>query len=154
MTKAIAISHGAVRNATALLVTILASSAAAQSNLPLDRPTDQGGGIQVVCTGIGSEARSDPRWADYPLRVEVAGADGQFLGNVEVAFERDGQALVRIGCGGPWILARLSPGAYTISATYEGQTTSERVNVPDDGQGRVILRFPDAGGTVSPQHVP
>ena len=146
-------THGAVRNTAAALAALLGVSAAsAQERLPLDEPTDQGGGIQVVCTGIGSESRSDPRWTEYPLKVEVAGADGQFLGNVTVAFEREGQTLIRIGCGGPWVLARLSPGAYTVSASFEGRTVSEAVNVPPDGRGRVILRFPDAGGAVSPEH--
>lgn len=82
------------------------------------------------------------------------GAEGQFLGNVSIAIVREGQSLVRVGCGGPWVLARLSPGPYTISADFEGQTTSQRVNVPESGQGRVILRFPEAGGAVSPDHVP
>jgi len=136
----------------AVLVTAAgAVPAMAQERVPFDRPTPVGG-IEVVCTGIGSTARSDPRWQAYPLKVEVAGADGQFLANVAVAFERDGQTLVRVSCGGPWVLARLSPGAYTISATFEGLSTSERVNVPMEGQGRVILRFPQSGGAVSPEH--
>lgn len=136
-----------------VLVGLQVSPSAAQGRLDLDRPT-QAGGMQVVCTGIGSTAREDPRWEDYPLRVEVAGADGQFLGNVEIAFERDGQSLIRVSCGGPWVLARLGPGSYTVTATYEGRSTSSPVNVPGEGQGRLILRFPEAGGAVSPEHTP
>lgn len=132
----------------------IATGAAAQDRLPMDRETEQGGGIAVVCTGVGSTSRNDPRWLEYPLRIEVAGADGQFLGNVSVAIEREGSTLVRVGCGGPWVLARLSPGAYTVSAEFEGQTVSETVNVSGDTQGRVILRFPEAGGAVSPGYAP
>jgi hypothetical protein len=150
----------AVRNPSAFgvlfagMMTLVASTAAAQDRLPMDREIPQGGGIAVVCTGVGFTSREDPRWAEYPLKIEVAGAEGQFLGNVTIAIEREGASLVRVGCGGPWVLARLSPGSYTVSAEYEGETTSQRVNVPGDGQGRVILRFPDAGGTVSPGYTP
>ncbi len=140
--------------ARALLVLFAGSSAlpaSAQDRVPFDRATPVSG-IEVVCTGIGSGARDDPRWQAYPLRVEVAGANGQFLGNVSVAFERDGQTLVRVACGGPWVLARLSPGAYTVTASFEGQSASSPVNVPIEGQGRLILRFPESGGAVSPEH--
>ena len=140
--------------ARALLVLFAGASAmpaAAQDRVPFDRPTPVSG-IEVVCTGIGSGAREDPRWQAYPLKVEVAGANGQFLGNVSVAFEQDGQTLVRVACGGPWVLARLSPGTYTFTASFEGQSTSSSVNVPMEGQGRLILRFPESGGAVSPEH--
>jgi hypothetical protein len=123
--------------------------ASAQDRLPYDRPTPVSG-IEVVCTGIGSSVRADPRWETYPLKVEVAGADGQFLGNVSVAIEQDDQTLVRVSCGGPWVLARLGPGAYTITASFEEQSTSSTVNVPLEGQGRLILRFPESGGSVTP----
>ena len=134
-----------------LLAGFIAMPAAAQDRVPFDRPTPVNG-IEVVYTGIGSGARDDPRWQTYPFKVEVAGADSQLLGNVAVAFEREGQTLVHVACGGPWVLARLSPGVYTITATYEGLSTSSPVNVPMEGQGRVILRFPEAGGKVSPEY--
>ena len=120
-----------------LLAGFIAMPAAAQDRVPFDRPTPVNG-IEVVYTGIGSGARDDPRWQTYPFKVEVAGADSQLLGNVAVAFEREGQTLVHVACGGPWVLARLSP--------------SSPVNVPMGGQGRVILRFPEAGGKVSPEY--
>jgi len=144
----------ALTPATLVLLTgISAVPASAQDRVPFDRPTPVSG-IEVVCTGIGSSVREDPRWQAYPLKVEVAGANGQFLGNVSVAFERDGQTLVRVACGGPWVLARLSPGAYIVTASFEGQSTSSTVNVPLEWQGRLILRFPEFGGAVSPEHEP
>jgi hypothetical protein len=137
----------------AMAALVAGTPAAGQERLSFDQP-QQVSGIEFVCTGIGSSSRADPRWASYPLRVEVAGADGQFLGNVEIAVERDGAALARVICGGPWILARLDAGAYSVTAGFEGLTTSGDVNVPASGQGRLILRFPESGGAVSPEHVP
>ena len=33
-------------------------------------------GVEIVCTGIGQDARSDPRWNAYPLKVVLAGESG------------------------------------------------------------------------------
>lgn len=52
-------TNGAVRKifASTLLAAAFASAAAAQDRLPLDRETQEGGGIAVVCTGVGSTSR-------------------------------------------------------------------------------------------------
>ena len=110
--------------------------------------------IEVVCTGVGLSSRQDPRWSSYPLKLEVAGADGQYLGNVQIAVERAGQPIAELSCGGPWILARLEPGSYTVTASIQGESVSGGVNVPAIGQGRLILRFAGASGAVSPEHEP
>jgi len=91
-------------------------------------------GVELVCTGIGREVRDDPAWDAYALKVEVAGAEGQFLGNVEIALERDGNRVVELVCGGPWILAQLEPGAYTVTSTFEGTSRSGAANVAPSGQ--------------------
>ena len=121
--------------------------------LRFDTPTTVNN-VEVVCTGIGLSSRQDPRWGAYPLKVEVAGADGQYLGNVRIAFERAGQGVAELACGGPWILARLEPGSYSVTAAIDGASTSSSVNVPATGQARLILRFPEVGGAVSPEHEP
>ena len=123
------------------------------ARLTYDVPTSVNG-IDVVCTGIGITARNDPRWNAFPLKIEVTGAEGQYLGNVAIVIERAEQPIVELNCGGPWILARLEPGPYTATATLEGASATGTVYVPTAGQGRLILRFPDVGGTVSPEHVP
>lgn len=127
-----------------------ATMARAES-LPYDVPSTVNG-IEVVCTGIGSSIRYDSRWAAYPLKIEAVGAEGQYLGNVTIVVERAGERVVELSCSGPWILARLQPGAYTFTATYENLSTTSEGYVPATGQGRIIMRFPEAGGAVSREH--
>ena len=140
----------------AALVSSAAGFAAAQEGpvrLRLDQPETMRG-IEAVCTGIGTESREDPRWSAYPLRVEVAGQGGQLLGDVQLTLLKAGQALISVRCTGPWLLVRVEPGAYRVTADFEGRMVAANANVPARGQGRVILRVPDAGGTVSPEYVP
>ena len=122
--------------------------ARAASRLEPDKPL-QVGGLEAVCTGIGSEARQDPRWQAYPLKVEVAGKGGQYLGDVTLSLQQGGKELVAVQCEGPWILFRLPAGRYDIEAQTEGRTAKSGAFVPASGQGRIILRFPDTGGQIT-----
>lgn len=121
--------------------------------LPLDTPQTMRN-MEAVCTGIGSDSREDPRWASYPLRVEVVGDKGQFLGEAEVSVNKGKEAIIRVRCGGPWVLFRLDPGAYSITATVEGVTVTSRINVGGKTQARTALRFAGQGGAVSPEYQP
>jgi hypothetical protein len=40
--------------------------------LPFDSPVSMRA-MEAVCTGIGADARNDPRWPSYPLRIELVG---------------------------------------------------------------------------------
>jgi hypothetical protein len=101
--------------------------------------------IEAVCTGVGADARNDPRWAVYPLRIEVVGAGGEYLGAAQVTLTKDDEALASINCSAPWVLFKLMPGVYSVSAEIAGVTRAAKVNVGGSGQARVILRFA-AGG--------
>jgi hypothetical protein len=144
----------------ALASLVLISSAgwalAASDSLPpapLDTPMTMRA-LEAVCTGIGEDSRNDPRWAAYPLKIEVVGRGGQFLGDTVVTVEKDDEALASINCGGPWVLVKLMPGSYSVKADVEGVSKTARVTVTGKEQTRVVLRFEDAGGAVSPEYVP
>ena len=111
---------------------------------PMDTPMRMRA-IEAVCTGVGEDARNDPRWAHYPLRVEVVGTKGEYLGEAQVTLEKEGEALASVNCGGPWVLFALAPGAYTVSVEVAGNIRTARANVNASGQARVVLRFPDSG---------
>lgn len=134
--------------AAALWTTPFGPAMAQAERLRFDTPTEING-IELVCTGIGREVREDPAWNAYALKVEVAGEQGQFLGNVEVSVQRDSESVVELVCGGPWVLAQLEPGAYTVTATFEGTSRSGAANVAPSGQTRLVLRIPAAAGAVS-----
>ena len=141
-----------------LMVSFLCASGGAWAQdgaaaLPLDSP-QQMRGMEAVCTGVGSDLREDPRWSAYPLKVVLAGKGGQYLGEARVTVAKGGQDVMQVRCAGPWALFRLPAGAYAVRADVNGQSETGRVNVPPDGQARLILRFPDIGGGISPQHEP
>jgi hypothetical protein len=120
----------------------------AQTDLaPVDTPSTTDG-IQTVCTGGAYEARQDPRWRDYPFRLEFVGKDGQYLGDEVVNISGNGRSVV-IHCQGPWVLMNLPRGAYHVDidvadAGHKAMTLRSPVHA--------IIRFPDAGGVASIEH--
>ena len=126
----------------------LVSAWAQAERLRFDTPT-QINGIELVCTGIGREVREDPAWDAYALKIEVAGEQGQFLGNVEIVVQREEESIVEIVCGGPWILAQLEPGSYNVSASYGEESRTGAANVVPNEQTRLVLQIPGAAGEVS-----
>lgn len=106
--------------------------------------------VEVVCTGVGLDARQNPSWSAYPLKIEVAGRGGQYLGDVHLMLSQNNKTLAALTCDGPWILFRVPPGHYEVEAKTEGKTASSAALVPAPGQGRIVLRFPELGGEVPP----
>lgn len=125
----------------------------AATALPLNSPT-MVNGIDAACTGVGDDVQQDARWTAYPLKIETTGKDGQWLADADVSITRNGKDVVSVHCGGPWVLLKLPAGSYRVTAVLDGQSTEAKALVPASGQGRVILRFPNTGGTTSPQHQP
>jgi hypothetical protein len=107
---------------------------------PLNTPMGMRG-IKAVCTGVSVDERNDPRWAGYPLRVEVVNTSGEYLTDEQVTLTKNGEALATVNCAGPWVLFKIAPGAYSVSAELAGMSQESRVNVSGTGQARVILRF-------------
>ena len=100
-------------------------------------------GVESVCTGVGLDARQDPRWNTYSLKVEIAGPGGQYLGDEHLVLRQSGKDLLALTCDGPWILFQLPAGRYEVEARVGDQTVSSAAFAPASGQGRIILRFQD-----------
>lgn len=132
----------------ATLLAFAFAEAAAQEtaapSLPFDAPVSMRA-MEAVCTGIGADARNDPRWPTYPLRIELVGRAGEYLGEAQVSLNQGAEAIMSVRCGGPWLLVRLPPGNYDVTAVVENVSKTGRVTVPATGQGRLVLRFPELG---------
>jgi len=75
-------------------------------------------------------------------RIQVYGdVDGCVEGDAQVTLSKGDEALAAVNCGGPWVLFKVMPGAYGVSAEIGGITKTARVNVGGSGQARVVLRF-------------
>lgn len=122
------------------------ATAASAADVPLDSETTIAG-IGVACTGIG-ESKAEPRWQAYPVRVEFANADHEYLigATVKVA-DAKGAALFTASCSGPWLLLKFPDrAAYRVEATIDGAAAAPRsatVRAPATGQARVVLTFPE-----------
>lgn len=112
--------------------------------MPMDTPVTMNG-VETVCTGIGDEAQADPRWKAYPARIEFSNGGAQYLSGVHVSLAHDGKTISTFDCAGAWILFRLPPGEYKVTANllYEkdGQTRSMTLSPPATGQKRFVLQF-------------
>lgn len=139
--------------ATLAIAPALAQAPGAVSSLPYDTPTVVNG-IDSVCTGTGDSDENNQRWATYPVKIVLAGKGGQYLAGANVTVKQGTKALLTVNCNGPWILFRLPPGRYNLSATLNGETETGNAYASQKGQGQVTLRFLDQGGTISPQGAP
>jgi hypothetical protein len=144
-----------IRLAAVALLLAIAPSALADDATALKPDTStQVGMTEAVCTGVGLEARQNPAWAAYPLKIEVAGKGGQYLGDIRLTLRKGTATIATVTCDGPWVLFKTQAGAYRVDVETEGQTASSNAYVPDRGQGRIIVRFPLLGAEVSPKVAP
>ena len=147
----------ATRNLSALMAAALvgftAHSAFADS-IAMDQPV-QMGTVETVCTGIG-DAKDDPRWPSYPIRVEFSNGGAQYLAGAHVTLTSGGKLsgmapkprhrrhksasadafipasmsssapLATFDCLGSWVLFKLPAGTYTVTASLSSTPGPER----------------------------
>jgi len=136
--------------AAAVAMGLAGGSAAQEIEGPIQKvPLDQTitvGGVQVGCTGIGSDQRDNPRWKGFPVRVEFAGPGGEYLGNEVLSLSSaGGRHLATVSCEGPWILLSMPAGRYSVVGRPDdpaGPPKMTTFNTPRSGQLVVTLRWP------------
>jgi hypothetical protein len=102
----------------ALLMPLLTSTAEAVQDQPVTI-----GGIETVCTGVGS-AKDNPAWSAYPVKLVFANPAGEDLAQVHVAVMQGGKPVVETDCDAPWVLMKLPAGSYNVSASVPGRAGS------------------------------
>jgi hypothetical protein len=102
-------------------------------------------GIDTVCTGI-ADSKDDPRWKSYPVRIEFSNGGQQYLAGAHVTLAKGRNVLAELDCQASWVLFRLPPGGYSVTATILGSSAKPRTakfSPPRHGQKRVVLLFSD-----------
>lgn len=102
--------------------------------------------VSFVTGGVGEGERSrlDEISHDYNLRVVTARANGEYLAGVSMVI-RDGkgaQVLATV-TQGPWLLAQLPPGEYSVLAADGNQIKKQRVSVNRERQAVVVMYLAD-----------
>jgi len=94
--------------------------------------------------GVGADAREDllAKEKEYNLKLTAAEKSGAYLANVKVVIESvRKERVLDTTMEGPILLAKLTPGTYTIRATSDGQTLTQTVTIPAQGLRQVDFRW-------------
>lgn len=92
------------------------------------------GNVSFVSGGVGidSEEQLKAREKDFNLKLLFTLVEGNYLADVGVRVaDAAGKTVIEHVAEGPIFLAKLPPGAYTVTATYNGKTQTRKVKVGD-----------------------
>ena len=109
-------------------------------------------GIEYVSGGIGIDAqdRINERARDFNLKLVFTLNEGNYIADVGVAVkDAKGRTVVEDTAEGPFFLAKLPAGQYTVAATYEGRTVTRKLQV-GKGLRTEYLRWPSNPETDNP----
>ena len=117
-----------------------------QAQLP---SPETAGGVEYVTGGFGSDMSTAFKQAqsDYPLALTFAAADEDggsrpYIAEVRVVIrDKEGGVVMEVPSAGPYFLARLSPGSYTVEATYMGETQTREVAVKEGGSAQEVVTW-------------
>jgi hypothetical protein len=110
-------------------------------------PVQTQGGIEYVTGGIGSdEAQAMKVLApEYPLELLFVAteADGRgvYLADNKVEIRAGGKTVLQVTSGGPYLLAKLPPGHYAITADYEGKAKTQAVDIAAGKHARIVFSW-------------
>ena len=130
--------------AAAAAIAFMQATPAVADPMPMDNPVTLNG-IETVCTGI-ADSKDDPRWKTYPVRIEFSNGGNQYLAGAHVELSQGSKQLASLDCSASWVLFKLAPGEYSVTATLTGSSAKPRTakfSPPATGQKRIVLRFPD-----------
>lgn len=139
----ISIVYGLLLAATGTTAAAATMPTPSMANLPPER---QQGNVAYRTGGIGEDEAKAMQSAarQYPLEIEFvarSGADrGGYLADIDLSIrDSRGNPVMQENAAGPFVLARLPAGHYTITAMNEGKARTQRVDVSAHGTRRVIL---------------
>jgi hypothetical protein len=90
------------------------------------------GTIPHVSGGIGEGEQQQllARQRDYNLKLVFTLNEGNYIADVNVAVkDKSGKTVLEDVAGGPFFLAKLPAGQYSVAATYDGKTVTRKVSV-------------------------
>lgn len=134
-----------------VLLGILSTSGLSQ-NTPLSinytlPPLQNQGGIEFLTGGIGSDESQAilQEGGKWPLMLELARASApraEYLSDVHITIkDASGLTVLKTVTRGPYLLAKLPPGRYSLDATYEGKTLHQDLNLQKEHK-KITLLWP------------
>ena len=103
------------------------------------------GQVAVLHGGIGEDDRvaMDQKSSEYNLRLTFAWKGiGTYLSQVRVVIRNaQGSTVLDTVTAGPWLFARLPQGEFTVEATDEGRTLSQKIAIKGTSRKEWVFRF-------------
>jgi hypothetical protein len=90
------------------------------------------GGISFVSGGIGETEQQQllARQNEYNLKLVFTLTEGNYVADVGVTVKDGaGKTVIEDVAGGPFFLAKLPAGRYSVAAMYDGKTVTRKVEV-------------------------
>jgi hypothetical protein len=104
------------------------------------------GNVSFISGGVGidSEQQIKAREKEFNLKLIFTLVEGNYLADVGVRIsDAAGKAVIETTAEGPFFLAKLPAGTYTVAASYGGKTQTRKVTVGDRLQ-TAYLRWPSS----------
>ncbi len=110
------------------------------------KPMQTDSGLSYVTGGVGdqSQAMLESNYGDYSFKlVNVSNAErAGYVADVEVWITDDnGDNILHTSANGPWLIADLPQGSYSLKATFNGQTQNHDFTVSGDESRRLVLSW-------------
>src|SRR3990167_7162022 len=102
------------------------------------------GQVTFASGGVGEDSlqRMEALSKDFNLKVIFALKAGNYLADVAVVIsDARGAKVLETVSEGPWFLAKLPPGKYQFTATYESESFTRATTIPATGQRELIFRW-------------
>ncbi len=107
------------------------------------------GDVAYVSGGVGEEEVQAIKGLarQYSLELHFVRADGAFLADTGVKIvDAKGKVVLDVTSDGPFLLAKLPPGRYKITATDEGHAQTRNVHISAGGHARALFTWQAPAG--------
>lgn len=108
-------------------------------------PEQTASGIVYRTGGIGKDeaAAFKKIETDYPLVLEFIGKNGEYLADVTVTVAKahGGQKVLETTATGPFLMAKLSPGKYRVTAEFMGKREHRMIDVHSKGTAQLLFQW-------------
>lgn len=101
--------------------------------------------VAAVSGGVSLNSRDElrTRTPEHNVKMVFALNTGNYVSDVQVKVaNRSGGTVIDQVSTGPWLFAKLPPGSYTATATYNGKAVTQRFSVGKSGIRTAQFRWP------------
>lgn len=128
-----------------LVISAFAASGAVAAETSLPVPVKTAGGIKFYNGGVGIGERANMPQL-YSLKIVLATSSGLYLNDAQVTIsDKSGNQVLSVRANnGPWLVADVPAGTYTVKAVLEGKTREATVIVAQGRKQTATIMWPQS----------